>query len=214
MVMQQGEQLQFALEATYLDDPQPHSLAAYRPINELQEMLFRYGLDAGFLRCLVTRGEDVRQWLRLHEVPSELVSVMTFLYHLLMPPGGATISTPADIAALLMLEMGHLDHEEFRVICLDTKHRVQKMYTLYVGTLNTSILRIVEVYREAIRLNSAAVILVHNHPSGDPNASMDDIDLTRQIVEAGKLLEVECLDHLIIGHGRWVSMRERKLGWS
>jgi len=73
--------------------------------------------------------------------------------------------------------------------------------------------RVGEVFREAIKLNSAALIVVHNHPSGDPTPSAEDVLVTRQIVDAGKLLDIDVLDHLVIGHGRYVSMRERGLGF-
>lgn len=123
------------------------------------------------------------------------------------------IRSPADVAELMQVEMAHLDQEHLRTICLDTKNRVQKIQTIYVGSLNTSMVRIGEVFKEAIRLNSASIIVVHNHPSGEPTPSPEDILVTRQIVEAGKLLDVELLDHLVIGHGRFVSMRERGLGF-
>jgi DNA repair protein RadC len=123
------------------------------------------------------------------------------------------ISRPADAAELLMLEMGHLEQEHLRVLCLDTKNRVQKLYTIYVGSVNSSQVRVGEVFREPVRLNSTAVILCHNHPSGDPTPSPDDLLVTRAIVQAGKLLDIEVLDHLVIGRGRFVSMRERSLGF-
>lgn len=123
------------------------------------------------------------------------------------------IRSPADVAGLMQIEMAHLDQEHLRTVCLDTKNRVQKIHTVYVGSLNSSLVRIGEVFKEPIRLNSAAIIVVHNHPSGEPTPSPEDILVTRQIVEAGKLLDVELLDHLVIGHGRYVSMRERGLGF-
>jgi DNA repair protein RadC len=123
------------------------------------------------------------------------------------------IRSPADAAQLMLIEMGHLDQEHLRAICLDTKNRVQKVHTIYVGSLNSSLVRVGEVFKETIRLNSAALIVVHNHPSGDPTPSPEDVLVTRQIVEAGKLLDIEVLDHLVIGQGRYVSMRERGLGF-
>ncbi|MFV9503888.1 MAG: RadC family protein [Oscillochloridaceae bacterium umkhey_bin13] len=124
------------------------------------------------------------------------------------------IKSPADAASLLMIEMSHLDQEHLRAVLLDTKNRVQQVATIYIGSVNSALIRVGEVYKAAIRLNSAALILAHNHPSGDPTPSPEDILVTRQIVEAGKLLDVECLDHLIIGRGRYVSMRERGLGFA
>jgi DNA repair protein RadC len=123
------------------------------------------------------------------------------------------IKAPADVAALMQVEMSHLDQEHLRAICVNTKNHVQKVHTVYIGSLNASMVRVGEVFREAIKLNSAALIVVHNHPSGDPTPSAEDVLVTRQIVDAGKLLDIDVLDHLVIGQGRYVSMRERGLGF-
>ena len=123
------------------------------------------------------------------------------------------IKSPADVANLLLLEMGHLDQEHLRTVLLDTKNRVQQIATIYIGSVNSAQVRIGEVFRDAIRRNSAAMIVAHNHPSGDPSPSPEDILVTRQIVEAGKLLDIDVLDHLILGNNRYVSLRERGLGF-
>jgi DNA repair protein RadC len=123
------------------------------------------------------------------------------------------VKSPADVANLLMLEMGFLDQEHLRVVLLDTKNRVLGMPTIYVGSLNTSVLRVGELFREAIKANCAALIVVHNHPSGDPTPSPEDVRITQQIVEAGKLVDVDVLDHLVIGQQRYVSLKERGLGF-
>lgn len=123
------------------------------------------------------------------------------------------IKSPADVAGLLTLEMSHLEQEHLRVVLLDTKNRVQQIATVYIGSVNSALIRVGEIFREPIRRNSTAVIVVHNHPSGDPTPSPEDILVTRQIVEAGKLLDIDVLDHLVIGRGRYVSMRERGLGF-
>lgn len=123
------------------------------------------------------------------------------------------ITSPADVANLLMVEMSHLEQEHLRVVLLNTKNFVQKIHTVYVGTINSSAVRVGEVFKEALRTNSAALIVVHNHPSGDPTPSPEDAQVTRQLVDAGKLLDIDVLDHLVIGHGRWVSLRERGLGF-
>jgi len=124
------------------------------------------------------------------------------------------VRSPADAANLLLLEMSLLEQEHFRVILLDTRNRVMAVPTVYVGSLNTSFIRVSEVFREAVKQNSAAIIIVHNHPSGDPTPSPDDVMVTKQIVEAGKLLDIEVLDHLIIGQNRFVSLKERGLGFA
>ena len=123
------------------------------------------------------------------------------------------ITSPADAANLLMLEMGHLEQEHLRVLLLDTRNRVLASPVVYKGNVNTSVIRIAEIFREAIRHNSTAMIIAHNHPSGDPTPSPEDVRVTRQVVEVGNLVDIEVLDHLIIGQGRYVSLKERGLGF-
>ncbi|GAB4534530.1 MAG: DNA repair protein RadC [Anaerolineae bacterium] len=123
------------------------------------------------------------------------------------------ITSPGDAANLLMVEMAHLEQEHLRVLLLDTKNHVLASPVIYKGNVNTSVIRIAELFREAIRHNSTALIIAHNHPSGDPTPSPEDVRVTRQIVEAGKMLDIEVLDHLIIGQSRYVSLKERGLGF-
>ncbi len=123
------------------------------------------------------------------------------------------VRCPEDVANLLMLEMSTLRQEQFRIVLLDTKNRVLAIPTVYIGNINTSIVRAAEVFREAVTRNCAALIAVHNHPSGDPAPSPEDVMVTRHLVEAGKLLDIEVLDHIIIGRGRYTSLKERGLGF-
>ncbi len=123
------------------------------------------------------------------------------------------IKTPAD-AVTLLADMGTLEQEVMRTLLLDTKNRVLAMPTVYAGSLNTTVIRISELFREAIRQNCAALILAHNHPSGDPSPSPEDVAVTREIVQAGKILDIDVLDHLVIGAGqKFVSLKERGLGF-
>ena len=124
------------------------------------------------------------------------------------------ITSPADAANLLMPEMELLEQEQLRTVLLDTRHRVLASPTVYVGNVNTSVIRVGELFREAVRLNCTALIVVHNHPSGDPTPSPEDVRVTKQIIEAGKLLDIEVLDHLVIGRQRYVSLKERGLGFA
>ena len=140
-------------------------------------------------------------------------ALVSLLQVLLAPCKDERITRPADLAALLMLEMGHLDHEEFWLACLDTKNHVQRLHRLYKGSLSSSVVRVCEVFRLPLQLNSAAIIVAHNHPSGSVVASPEDIEVTRRLIQAGELLEIEVLDHLIIGQGAWMSMREQHLCW-
>ncbi len=124
-----------------------------------------------------------------------------------------TIKSPLDAANFVRPEMEFLDHEELRVLVLDTKNQVDANLLLYQGTINSSVLRVAEIFRPAITRKSPNIIICHNHPSGDPTPSPEDITTTEQVIEAGKFLEVELLDHIIIGKNpRFVSLKER-LRW-
>ncbi|MGD8996940.1 MAG: DNA repair protein RadC [Anaerolineae bacterium] len=129
------------------------------------------------------------------------------------PEDRLVVRSPSDVAQLLMAEMAHLEQERFRVLYLDTRNRLLGSETVYIGSLNASHIRVAEVFRDAIKRNCAAIIVAHNHPSGDPSPSPEDVEVTRQLVAAGNLLSIELLDHLIIGQQRFVSLRERGLGF-
>jgi len=129
------------------------------------------------------------------------------------PEERLVVKSPQDVANLLQAEMSFLDQEELRLVLLNTKNQVLAISQLYKGSVNTSLIRVSELFREAVRENCPALVVVHNHPSGDPTPSPEDIKITEQIVKAGKLLDIEVLDHLIIGHQRYVSLKERGLGF-
>lgn len=130
------------------------------------------------------------------------------------PEEKPSIHSPADAAALVEYEMSALEQEELRVILLDIRNRVLSVVVVYRGSVNSSQVRIGELFRDAIRKNSSSIIVVHNHPSGDPTPSPDDIALTKALIQAGNLLNIEVLDHLIIGSGRYTSLKERGLGFN
>jgi DNA repair protein RadC len=131
-----------------------------------------------------------------------------------MPDARPQIASPDDIVTLVQIEMAALDQEELRVVLLDTKNRVLAMRTVYQGSVNSAQIRVAEVFRDAIRLNAVALVAVHNHPSGDPTPSAADVTVTAELSRAGSLLDIELLDHLIIGDGRWVSLRRLGLGFN
>jgi len=131
------------------------------------------------------------------------------------PDERRTIGCPADAANMLIYQMSGLDQEYLYVILLDTRNRViGKPLEVYHGSLNTSLIRAGEIFREAVKVNAAGLIVAHNHPSGDPSPSPEDVAVTRTLVEAGRLLDVEVLDHLVIGSQRFVSLKERGLGFA
>ena len=125
------------------------------------------------------------------------------------PTGRWTIRAPKDVADRLVLQMGRLEHEELRVVLLNTKNVVLRVVTVYQGNVSSSLVRVGELYRDAVRLNAAGAIIVHNHPSGDPTPSPDDLHLTAEALAAGRLLDIDLLDHLVIGHDAFVSLRDR-----
>lgn len=129
------------------------------------------------------------------------------------PEERATVHSPQDVANLVMAEMDLFDQEHLRVLLLNTKNHVLAMPEVYKGNVNSTLVRVGELFREAIREGCPALIVVHNHPSGDPTPSGDDVEMTRQMVEAGQLLGIDVLDHIVIGRQSYVSLRERGLGF-
>jgi DNA repair protein RadC len=125
-----------------------------------------------------------------------------------------TINSPEDAAALMMVRMQSLEQEHMFVILLNTRnHVIGEPVLVYRGTLNSTSIRVAELLRPAVRANAASIILIHNHPSGDCTPSSEDAHVTRSIVEAGKMLDLEILDHIIIGQGRFTSLKAKRLGF-
>lgn len=121
------------------------------------------------------------------------------------------VRSPGDAAGILIPQMSHLEQEELRVMLLDARNRVISVVTIYKGSVNTAMVRIAEVLRPAVRLNCPSIIVAHNHPSADASPSPEDVALTKELIQAGTLLDVEVLDHLIIGGKDFVSMKEQGL---
>src|SRR4030042_5207690 len=124
------------------------------------------------------------------------------------------IHSPAEAAEMVQYEMSALEQEELRVMLLDTRNRVQHIETIYRGSVNSSQVRIAEIFKPAIRRNATNLIVIHNHPSGDPTPSPDDIAITRAILQAGELLDVKLLHHIIVGSGRVCFFKERGVGFA
>ncbi|MFM8594912.1 MAG: DNA repair protein RadC [Chloroflexota bacterium] len=160
------------------------ALTGYRGVGEAKAISLKAALELG--RRLAATGPEVRP----------------------------EVTSPEDVANLLAIEMGALEQEQVRVVMLDTKHRVMAIRTIDQGTANEARVRVSEVFKEAVRSGAVAVAVVHNHPSGDPTPSSADVSLTVDLEKAGKLLDIDVLDHLIIGRGRWTSLRRLGLGFS
>jgi DNA repair protein RadC len=121
------------------------------------------------------------------------------------------IRSPVEISSLLMEEMRHLQKEVFKIVMLNTKNHIIKHLNISVGCLNSSIVHPREVFSEAVKVGCSAILLVHNHPSGDPGPSREDIETTQRLVNAGSILGIKVLDHIVIGDGRYISFREQGL---
>lgn len=142
---------------------------------------------------------------------AQLQAVLEFAKRLAAQPPTKKhqIRSADDAFSLVRMDMMYLDTEQFRVLVLGTKNQVLANHCLYQGTINSTVIRAAEIFRPAIARKAANIIVCHNHPSGDPSPSPEDLDVTTQLVEAGKLLDIEVLDHLIIGNPRFVSLKER-----
>jgi DNA repair protein RadC len=124
------------------------------------------------------------------------------------------LGSPADAAAILLPRLQHLEQEHLFILILDTRNRlIGEPVEIYHGSLNETLVRIGELLRPAIRANGASIIVAHNHPSGDPSPSPEDVAITRALVQAGQLVDIALLDHLIIGRGTFVSLKSKGLGF-
>ena len=125
----------------------------------------------------------------------------------------AVIKSPAEVyqAAKQLLALHEEPEEHFCILCLNIKNKIVGVHTISIGSLNASIVHPREVFKAAMLNNASAIICLHNHPSGDPEPSKEDIEITRRLVEAGEIIGIEVLDHVIIGEQRYLSMKERGL---
>lgn len=172
-----------------------------------ERILVRLGGIEGLLRASVGDLQEIKgvgdskraQLIAAAELARRLAS---------LPPPERTIIQGAHDAARLVSDMAHLEQEQVRLLLLDAGKRVIAQPTLYIGTASAAVTRVAEVYREAVQCSASALILAHNHPSGDPAPSPEDIELTRALVAAGKLLDIHFVDHLIIARNGWQSLRE------
>ncbi len=163
---------------------------------------------------------DVRELMRLHGLgPAKatlLKAALEIGRRLAMLPMAdrPPILSPEDVVQIYGIEMAALDQEQLRVVLLDTKNKIIEMRVIYQGSVNEASVRIGELFRDAVRLHAVGIIVMHNHPSGDPTPSSADVALTSDVVAAGKLLDIKVLDHLIVGQGRHVSLKRLGLGFA
>jgi DNA repair protein RadC len=129
------------------------------------------------------------------------------------PDQRATVRSPEDVYALVGAEMALLEAEHLKVILLNVRNQVMGVREVYRGSVHSAVVRVAEVFRDAVRENCPSIVVVHNHPSGDPSPSPDDVALTKQLCEAARLLAVDLLDHVIIGRRGPASLRQMGLGF-
>lgn len=120
-----------------------------------------------------------------------------------------TIRSPEDAASYLMTDMTSLNQEHFVVLFMNVKNEVLHKQTIFIGSLNSAIVHPREIFREAVKRSAASIICAHNHPSGSPSPSPEDIEVTKRLVEAGTLMGIEVLDHVIIGDHQFISLKEK-----
>lgn len=131
----------------------------------------------------------------------------------LQPDNKPIVKTPEDVASLMLPEMSLLTQEHVRVLLLDARNRVLATHQPYVGSVHTGVVRIAELLSEAVKAKASSIVLVHNHPSGDPAPSAADVHMTQQLREAATLMDIDLVDHVVIGGGRFVSMQRTGLGF-
>ena len=184
-----------------------------------RDLLVRHGGVAGLGRASLSELAQIHGIGKVKAIDVKAALELGKRLLTFAPEERPLITSPHDVFMLLRGEMSLLEQESVRVILLDTKNRVVAMSQVSLGSLNSSVVRVGEVFREAVRQQAANIVLVHNHPSGDPTPSAEDVLVTRKVVQAGQLLDIDVLDHIIIGRPRsaeesgWVSLRERRLGF-
>lgn len=197
----------------------------YLPDKELLKILIREKSDENIIDCLIhefstlpqllinSEEAELRQIKGIGEIRSKQIKAAAELarrlYKVDYSKNKHQISSPKDAAEYVMNDMRYLRHEVLRVIMLNTKNYIIADEIISMGSLDSSIVHPRELYIKAIKNSSSSVIIYHNHPSGDPNPSNEDINLTHRIKDAGKILGINCIDHIIIGDGKYISLKER-----
>jgi DNA repair protein RadC len=178
-----------------------------------QRLLAEYGGLNGLVRADVV---DLERQHGLGEAKAaKLKATMALADRIkkISPVDRPQIQTPEDVFEMLGTEMAALDHEQLRVLLLDTKNRVLRVATVYQGSVNSAQVRVAEIFKDAIRQNAPGIVVIHNHPSGDPTPSSADISLTTEINRGGQILGIDVVDHLIVGRGQFRSLRRLGLGF-
>ncbi|HLJ69633.1 MAG TPA: DNA repair protein RadC [Chloroflexota bacterium] len=182
-------------------------------VNLSNDLLVQFGGIAGIYRAPVAALSEINGIGPAKSVTIKAALEIGRRLLLSQAQDAIQVRSPQDVASVLQIEMGLLDQEHLRVVLLNTKNHVMGVREVYRGSVNSSQVRTAEVFRDAVRENCPAIVVAHNHPSGDPTPSPEDVRVTRDLVAAGRLLDVEVLDHLVIARTSYVSLRQKKLGF-
>lgn len=178
-----------------------------------QRMLSTHGGLAGLLRMDFVEMAQIRGVGNAKAAKVKAALELGRRISMLSEEDRPRVGTPEDIVLLLGVEMMALEQEELRVVLLDTKHHIITTTTVYRGSVNAVTVRMADIFKPAVRHSATAIALVHNHPSGDPSPSSADIQMTREAVEAGRMLDTPVIDHIVIGRGKHVSLKRLGLGF-
>jgi DNA repair protein RadC len=154
----------------------------------------------GELGCTPALIDKINAFKILHKISARAHAIQRY-----------KVTSPSSIARIFMEEMRYLKREHIKVIFLDTKNGIICDKDISVGTVNTSLVDPREVFTDALEVSAVNIILLHNHPSGDPEPSVDDIEVTKRVYEAGRVIGIELLDHIIIADGDYISLKEKGL---
>jgi DNA repair protein RadC len=183
-------------------------------VNLATSLLARSGGLAGLARM------SFAELMRLHGIGAAKAAELRAVFQLaqrinaLQPEERSYVRSPQDVMNLIGGEMTLLDQEHLRVLLTSTRNQLLSIHEVYKGSVNMAQTRIGELFREAVRQNAPCIVLVHNHPSGDPSPSPDDVLMTKQAIGAGQMLNIEVLDHIVIGDRRFVSMKAQGLAFA
>lgn len=178
-----------------------------------QRMLASHGGLAGLMRMDVVELAEIKGLGKAKAAKVKAALEIGRRVSMLAEDDRPRVGTPEDIVTLLGVEMSVLEQEELHAVLLDTKHHILTTVKIYTGSVSSISVRMADIFKPAVRHSATAIALVHNHPSGDPTPSAADIQMTRDAVAAGKLLEVAVIDHVIIGRGKHVSLKRLGLGF-
>lgn len=170
-----------------------------------------YNNDKGLLNIVDTDAEILKSFNGINDAKAAKILAVAELSKRISREkvSKIKIASPQTIAALLLEEMRYLKKEVFKIVLLDTKNNVISINNVSIGCLDSTVVHPREVFKDAIKSSSAAIILVHNHPSGEVEPSKDDINITNRIIECGKIIGIKVLDHVIIGDGNYLSFKEK-----